>query len=241
MYVLFLIQFVFLLRFQDQFGLVDVKSTIKQPKMFLNHFLKEGQGDNMPHNGARCLQFLCIQILFQLVSFSVFLNYDGLKEYIDDVYDKFSKTHQNQSVWAKVLPTFREMIFSFMFQPPVLLPSLAKAKFQIEFGYKMFLQQLLKIYGPGKHNTRVTSRNKSSAVQVKPRKTSVPKKRNTSDGDSVSLLPKPKKTRLSKKPKTIDGNSASLLTRLQQFQTEILLQVWTSQYNGTAFSKLFGL
>ena len=176
-----------------------------------------------------------------MVSFGFFQNHDGLKDHIDDVCQKFLRTHRKLSAWANLFPLFRSVNFPFMFQPPVLPPSAAKAKFQIEFGYDIILQELLAIYGPAKPKSKTTPRDNTNVVQdqskggLKKRKEKTSdgksaKKQKTSGGNSASLPTKPKGTPQRKKQKPSVGNSASLPTgtRLQKLQTELLLQVWTS-------------
>lgn len=139
----------------------------KSSKVLLNHFLNGGQQGSLPHSGIRCLQNLCIQIVFQVVSFGFFQNFNDLDVHVAEI---IAKEKQQPSKWTRVLPHFRRKCFSHVFEGAVWSsPSVARANFQKAFGYNVFLHDLILICG----KNGIESKQESSGVVCKKHKISI--------------------------------------------------------------------
>lgn len=78
-----------------------------------------------------------------MVAFGFFQRYASLKKVIDFSCDKYFEKKKKHSFWELVLPYFRDEVFPYMFSEPPVSLSMAKEKFQGDFGYSIFLRFLL--------------------------------------------------------------------------------------------------
>ena len=151
--------------FQNLFRSAEVKKTYESSKVLLSHFLN-GRQESLPYNGIRCLHYLCIQLVFQVVAFGFFQNYKDLKVHMARIIKKEKKQASN---WRKVLPYFRWRCFPHMFEGPLInSPRVAKANFQVAFGYNVCMHKLMFICG----KTSIEGRQEWSGISCKKRKSS---------------------------------------------------------------------
>jgi hypothetical protein len=81
---------------------ICVKS-VKNNKTFLNSILKKGKS-KVHASVARCLQYICITALYQIVTFAFVDGFDDLKHRIGELKDKFYKKEQEtetETFWIR--------------------------------------------------------------------------------------------------------------------------------------------
>lgn len=77
--------------------------SVKNNKTFLNSILKKGKS-KVHASVARCLQYICITALYQIVTFAFVDRFDDLKQRIGELKDKFYKKKQEtetETFWIR--------------------------------------------------------------------------------------------------------------------------------------------
>lgn len=140
---------------------------------FVNNYLKKGKSQGSSAY-ARNLQYMCITVLFQLVSISFLKHYNLLKKSVSSAVREYENTKGKKHPWSAVLPYYKNLLCGVVnFDNPA-----RDIAFQEQYGYILYIKIMMLI------------KNKRSVLLTSEPVEKGPKKRKTVplENDQLNML-----------------------------------------------------
>ena len=107
---------------------------------FVNNYLKKGKSQGSSAY-AQNLQYMCITVLFQLVSISFLKHYNLLKKSVSSAVREYENTKGKKHPWSAVLPYYKTLLCGVVnFDNPE-----RDIAFQEQYGYILYIKIMMLI------------------------------------------------------------------------------------------------
>ena len=118
----------------------ECKAALKNRMHFVNNYLKKGKSQGSSAY-ARNLQYMCITVLFQLVSIAFLKHYKLLKKSASSAVREYENTKGKKHPWSAVLPYYKNLLLGV-----VDFDNLARdLVFQEHYGHILYIKIMMLI------------------------------------------------------------------------------------------------
>ena len=125
----------------------NVKCCIRNPKSFENMILGKKKG--ISGTKARCLQYLCITVFYEIVALSFVRHYSALLEKSDSMAKSYLSETAKKLPFRNAVPYMRKIVFLDYFSRKrsrdLLSSPESRELFQEKFGYPIYVKYIVPI------------------------------------------------------------------------------------------------